>query len=195
MGKKRLDKAIELHKKVVSGGSQDIFNITWHPFYLDPTMPKSGTPIAEKLAQRFGADQVARKQEQLERIGQCDGINFCTNNKIGNTRDEHRLLELARRKGVQHSVADALFRVYFEENGDITSHDTLLTAAENGGLAAVEAREYLSSDAGGDEVDREVEKANRAGIHGVPKFTFNEKFELDGAQEVQDFLEVLAMCR
>ncbi|KAH8893900.1 dsba-like thioredoxin domain-containing protein [Thozetella sp. PMI_491] len=195
IGKKRLDKAIELHKKVVAGGSQDKFNITWHPFSLDPNGPTTGIPTAELTAKRFGTDQVPRIQDRLRRMGECDGISFCIDNKIGNTRDAHRVLELARKKDVQHAVADALFNLYFEKSGDITSHEMLLQAGTAGGLDASECQAWLDGDDGGDVVDSAVEKAKKAGLRGVPQFTINGKFHIDGAQDVKTFLEEFAKAR
>ena len=36
VGKKRLERAIEQHRKTTPGGAEDTFNISWYPFYLDP---------------------------------------------------------------------------------------------------------------------------------------------------------------
>ena len=38
VGKNRLDKAIELHRK---SNPEDTFETTWYPFYLNPDAPKS----------------------------------------------------------------------------------------------------------------------------------------------------------
>ncbi len=169
--------------------------MTWHPFYLDPNAPKTAVPTLQRLAEKFGADQVPRMMERMTRMGASDGIAFSFGNKTGHTRDAHRLLALAKRKGVQSEVADALFHSYFEADGDITSHDTLVAAAEKGGLASDETRKWLDGDEGGDEVDREVSVAYRAGIHGVPKFTINNKFQVDGAQDVETFLDGLVKAK
>ncbi|KAF3357633.1 hypothetical protein VdG1_05736 [Verticillium dahliae VDG1] len=54
VGKSRLDKAIALYQKTVPAGKDDTFTVTWSPFYLDPTSPKQGVPLRERMAQRFG---------------------------------------------------------------------------------------------------------------------------------------------
>ena len=191
LGKKRLDKAIDVYKRVYPGGANDTFTVSWSPFYLDPSLPKHGVPVQQRMAERFGADRVEFMQNRLRMMGQPDGINFTFSGKIGNTRDAHRLIQLGKTKGIetQNRVVTELFRGYFEESGDITSHDLLTSAGEKAGLDPAEIKKWLAEGKGGQEVDREVDLAYRAGIQGVPNFTINDKFTVDGAQDVQVFLE------
>jgi predicted DsbA family dithiol-disulfide isomerase len=197
IAKRRLDKAIELYRKVYPGGKDDVFTISWLPFYLDPTSPEKGTPLLERFHQRFGPDKAAAMQKRLHTIGRQEGIEFSFAGKIGRTRDSHRLIELAGRKGagVQNAVVLELFRSYFEGEGDITGHDTLVEAGVKGGLDRGEVRDWLETGKGGEEVDKEVEEAKEKGIHGVPNFTIQEKYEVDGAQDPQDFIEVFVKVK
>lgn len=129
--------------------------------------------------------------ERLRTVGGQEGIAFSFAGRIGRTRDSHRLIELAGRKGgtdVQNSVVLELFRSYFEGEGDITGLDTLVEAGVKGGLDPA-VRDWLESDMGGKEVDKEVEEAREKGIRGVPYFTINGEFEVDGAQDPQSFME------
>ncbi len=175
------------------GAADDRFNITWLPFYLDPTAPKTGVPINERMAQKFGGpDRVAAMNARMRAMGAPEGINFTQEGKTGNTRDAHRLIQLAKSKGAerQDAVISSLFRAYFEEGGDITSHDELVAAAERGGLDAAEARAWLDDgkDRGGAEVDTEVGEAYDRGVHGVPHFIVNDQAELGGAQDPATFV-------
>ena len=95
----------------------------------------------------------------------------------------------------QGRVVSALFRMYFEQEGDITSREALVGAAEAAGLDGAEARAWLESDGGGKEVDAEVERAYADGIHGVPNFTINGKYQVDGAQDPQVFLAHFAKIK
>jgi predicted DsbA family dithiol-disulfide isomerase len=47
-----------------------------------------------------------------------------------------------------------------------------------GGLGEEETKEWLASDKGGPEVDKEVASAKRRFISGVPNFTVNGKYEV-----------------
>jgi predicted DsbA family dithiol-disulfide isomerase len=130
-------------------------------------------------------------------MGSPEGINFTSKGLVGNTRDAHRLVQLAKSKSLstQDRVIEEIFKSYLEHGGDITSHDMLVAAAEKGGLDAAEAKAWLQSDSGGSEVDKEVGEAYRAGVSGVPNFTINGKFKIDGAQEVQTFVQQLAAAK
>lgn len=91
---------------------------------------------------------------------------------------------------MQTRVIEELFAAYFENEKDITSHETLLEAAEKAGLDKNEAKDWLDSDKGGPEVDKEVQDAYAQNIHGVPNFTINGKYEVGGAQEPAAFVQL-----
>ncbi|KAI1088307.1 DSBA oxidoreductase [Rostrohypoxylon terebratum] len=197
IGKKRVDKAIDLYRKVYPGAKDDTFTVTWAPFYLDPTSPKVGIPITERMVQRFGPERLAALQQRLMLLGREEGINFSFRGKVGNTRDSHRLIQLSKTKGneVENKVVLELFKSYFEGEGDITSHDTLIAAAEKAGLDKAEVKDWLDTGKGGKEVDEEVQEAVVKDIHGVPHFTIQGKYEVDGAQDAQAFLEAFARVK
>lgn len=129
----------------------------------------------------------------LKRFGEAEGINFSFKARIGNTRDAHRLVQLAKTKSneLENSVISALFKLHFEEDGDITSHDVLIAAGEKGGLDKAEVKSWLDEGRGGPEVDKEVEEAYRDGVSGVPNFTINGKYRVEGAQDPEKLVEVL----
>jgi predicted DsbA family dithiol-disulfide isomerase len=99
---------------------------------------------------------------------------------------------LAKTKSLatQTKVIESLFKSYFEEEGDITSHEVLRNAAVSAGLEEKEVDEWLNSDKGGAEVDKEVEEAKRNFINGVPNFTVQGKYEVGGAQDPGVFLRL-----
>ena len=112
-------------------------------------------------------------QGHLARLGKQVGIDFAFGGKTGNTRDSHRLVELAKTKGedMQTKVVEQLFNAYFEVNEDITNQEVLIARAVKAGLNEAEVREWMESGKGGPEVDREVLEANHKFISGVPNFT------------------------
>lgn len=179
------------------GGKDDVFTISWLPFYLDPTAPEKGMPLLERFQQRFGPNKAAAMQDRLRSVGGQHGINFSFASKTGRTRDSHRLIQLAGRKGaaVQNAVVLQLFQSYFEADGDITALDMLLEAGVKGGLDRAEVGDWLETGEGGDQVDKEVEEAKEKGIHGVPYFTIQGKYVVNGAQDPQDFLEVFVRVK
>lgn len=130
--------------------------------------------------------------ERLAQIGNEAGINFKFGGKTGNTRDSHRLIQLGKSKSpeTQTKVVEQLFAAYFENEGDITSHEVLLNAAVKAGLDEKEAKDWLKTDKGGRAVDEEVELAKLNQITGVPNFTIQGKYEVGGAQDSGVFLRL-----
>jgi predicted DsbA family dithiol-disulfide isomerase len=130
--------------------------------------------------------------ERLSQVGRDCGIAFKFGGKTGNTRDSHRLIQLGKTKSpaIQTRVVEELFAAYFEQEGDITNHEILKKAAMKAGLEEKEVVEWLESDKGGKEVDREVEEAQMNQISGVPNFTLQGKYEVGGAQDPGVFLRL-----
>ncbi|TKA78887.1 hypothetical protein B0A49_01652 [Cryomyces minteri] len=191
VGKKRLEKAISSYKSAHSN-SQDTFSTTWAPFYLNPDAPKTGIDKRQHYISRFGEQRTKMMNERLGAIGQAEGINFKFGGKTGNTRDSHRLIQLGKTKSpaLQTRVVEELFTAYFEEEKDITSHEVLQQAGERAGLDAAEVRDWLASDKGGPEVDREVASAKSQFISGVPNFTVQEKYVIEGAEDPSAFVQI-----
>lgn len=206
IGKQKLDQAVTAYK-AQHPNSDDTFSTTWMPFYLNPAAPKTGKahikyyyqPLTvlgvnkqEYYRAKFGGDRATMMYERLSQIGNDVGIDFKYGGKTGNTRDSHRLIQLGKTKSpaVQTRVVEELFAAYFENEGDITSHDTLLSAAVKAGLDKNEAQEWLDSDQGGKAVDEEVEFAKKHQISGVPNFTIQGKYEVGGAQDPSVFLRL-----
>lgn len=191
VGKQKLEQAIKAYKEL-HPESNDTFSTTWMPFYLNPGAPKKGIDKAAYYKSKFGEDRTAMIFERLSQAGKDAGIKFKFGGKTGNTRDSHRLIQLGKSKSpaVQTRVVEELFSAYFENEGDITSHEVLKNAAVKAGLDEKEVKEWLASDKGGKEVDEEVEQAQLNQISGVPNFTIQGKYEVGGAQDPGVFLRL-----
>lgn len=189
VGKNKLDRAIAAHK---SKHPSDSFSVKWHPFYLNPDASKVGVDKGQMMDAKFGPERAAMIFQRLQAVGKNVGINFSPGGKTGNTRDSHRVIEMAGHKSeqVQTKVVENLFAAYFENEKDITSHEVLKAAATKAGIEAEEVDGWLKSNDGGDRVDQEVIEAQMQGISGVPNFTFQGKYELGGAQDPEAFLQV-----
>lgn len=155
---------------------------------------------------KFGADRAAAIFSRLSAAGEADGIAFKFGGNTGATRDSHRLLwyageEEAKKRasagsdagvigGLQTRVVEQLFRAYFEEEKNITDSGVLLDAAVGAGLDRGEVQRLLDSDLGGPEVDQEAQAASRRLVTGVPYFSVQGKYSIEGADEPEAFLEV-----
>ena len=167
VGKRRLERAIELL------GDEATIQVTWRPFQLNPTMPREGIDRQEYRARKFGS--LVRSEQldaQLAAVGREVGLDlrFDRIARTPNTFDAHRLLHLARERGVQDAVAEGLFRAYFVEGRDVGDHAILADVAAAAGLDRDHVARYL---AGTEDValvaDAEAE-GRELGIDGVPFF-------------------------
>jgi len=180
-----------LHKKTYPGGSQDTFNLIWLPYYLDPDAPREGIPLTECFISKYGPERAASRQQRLIDIGLVEGISFSFGCKIGNTRDAHRLIELAKSRYItmQTIIMDRLFEAYFEQNGDITDRAMLREIGVAAGLEAKVVKDWLESDQGGEEVDKQAKAAREGSGSGVPCHVIQGMYNIDGADDPAAFSE------
>ncbi len=166
------------------------FKVNWHPFYLDPT-----SQIEDKYSRyerKFGKERAAQIVPYMAQVGKAEGINFDYGGPIGPTALSHRLIKFASMQSpdLMDMTVESLFKSYFENQGNIFETGPLLKIAEDVGLDRSATETFLKDAIGAKEIDREVEKAQASGVHGVPDFTINGKFKLNGAQESDVFLNV-----
>ncbi|KAE8372281.1 DSBA-like thioredoxin domain-containing protein [Aspergillus bertholletiae] len=197
LGKSRLERAISLYRKTYPGGENDTFTLSWHPFYLDPRAPRKGINIKEYLASRMSPAQMKIMTAHMAEMGRAEGLNYTFDGKFGHTRDAHRVVQLAKTKGseVENRVVGTIMKSFFEEGGDITSKEMLVEAAVHGGLERGETANWLNEGKGGNTVDKEVEAAVLKGVKGVPRFYIDEKYEVYGAQDVEEFLQQIILAK
>jgi len=191
VGKKKLEKGISAYKSA-HPDSSDTFSTTWLPFYLNPGAPEEGIDKLQMYYSRFGEENTKVMQQRPAAIGKANDIAFKFGGKTGNTRDSHRLIQLGKTKSpaLQTRVVEELFKAYFENEQDITSHKVLREAGVRAGLDEAEVKEWLNSGKGGSEVDKEVKRAQASDIHGVPNFTIQGKYEVGGAQDPEAFVQI-----
>ena len=186
IGKRRLEKAIAAH-----AGRGDV-RVRWHPFQLNPQMPKAGVNRREYHTAKFGSwERSLALDAQVAAAGRAEGIPFAHDKieRTPNTLDAHRLIWLAEKEGVQNAVVEALFRAYFTEGRDISHTPTLLDVVAGAGLERERAEAVLGSDEGLAAIRAAEEEAHRAGVQGVPFSVINSTITLSGAMEASAFLD------
>ncbi|KAG2177884.1 hypothetical protein INT43_003131 [Umbelopsis isabellina] len=187
VGKRRLEKAIKNYQTVNPGAK---FDINWYPFELDPTLTREPVSKVERYASKFGAARSKQIIEHMKSIGKEEGINFDYGGVTASTIDSHRLVEWAKEQGKQDEVIEELFKLYFEETGNIGDLEQLAGVAERIGLSKENALEYLKSDKGVKSVKEKIYKSQVEGINGVPNFTIQDKYTFSGAQPPEAFFNV-----
>lgn len=146
---------------------------------------------------KFGAQRTKVMQGHLARLGKQVGINFAFGGRTGKTRDSHRLIHLGKTKGeaVETKVVESLFNAYFESEENITDREVLIARGVKAGLPEQEVRDWIEQGKGGEEIDKEVAAAKHQSISGVPNFTVNGKYEIQGAEEPAAFLQIFSQIK
>jgi predicted DsbA family dithiol-disulfide isomerase len=185
IGKRRLEKAITL------AGREDV-RVRWHPFQLNPRMPKAGMNRKEYRTAKFGSwERSLALDAQVTASGQAEGIPFDFERitRTPNTLDAHRLIWLADKEGIQDAVVEAVFRAYFTEGRDISDLPTLLDVAAGAGLARKRAEAVLNGDDGMEAIRAAEDQARRNEVRAVPFFLINNSVALSGAMDSSAFLD------
>jgi predicted DsbA family dithiol-disulfide isomerase len=185
VGKRRLERALE------TAGYANRARVTWRPFELNPTMPKSGMDRRAYLDAKFGGKEARREIEEcLAKAGEADGLVFAFDRieRTPNTFDAHRLIWFAGQQGCQDEVAEALFHSYFTKGREIGSLTSLAEIASDCGINRKETEQFLASDRAVQEVRAEEATGHRLGIRGVPYFVLNGSITISGAQPPDIFV-------
>ena len=188
IGKTELDRALEanpLHP----------FEIEWHPFQLNPDMPRSGMDRVEYLETKFGG-QVGAAQAYAPIVARAEElglkIDFPAIERTPNTLNAHRLIHWAGLEGRQTPMVSALFRAYFQEGRDIGNDAVLIDIAEKLEMDPEMVAKLLTSDADVDDIKKRDAHAREKGVTGVPTFIVGNRHAVPGAQPVSLWAEVIA---
>ena len=179
IGKRHLERALAILDK------QGLhFTVAWHPFQLNPDMPREGVERAQYRLAKFGSAERSRQlDERITETAATVGLEFHLDRltRTPNTLDAHRLIRLAGQHGVQDGVVEALFEGYFCDGADIGNAEVLTRLGVEGGLERDDITAMLASDAGLKEVAAADRMARNAGIQGVPSFALQGHVLFSGA--------------
>jgi predicted DsbA family dithiol-disulfide isomerase len=190
IGKRRLEAALELYRQRRPDARAP--GIVFHPFELNPDLPREGIARADYIAKKFGARGYSA-HDRLVHAGAQLGIAFAFDRieRQPNTLAAHALIERARMSGVQGTVKEALLKAFFVDGLDLTDEETLVRVAADAGLERKEAEAAVADENLRRAVADEEEKARAMGVHGVPFFIFNSRLAVEGAQPPETLLEAM----
>lgn len=180
LGKKNFEDALRQF------AHRDDVDVVYRSFELDPSAAKDATtPTAERLATKYrmSPEQVQAAQQQMEQRAAQAGLTFRMSNlRSGSTWDAHRLLQLARERGLQPELVERLHRAYFTEQESVFDRASLARLAADVGLDPAEVAAVLDSDQYSAEVTADEETAQALGATGVPFFVIDRRYGISGAQ-------------
>ncbi|UWQ55661.1 DsbA family oxidoreductase [Leisingera caerulea] len=187
IGKTHLDKAL-------AEVPDHPFVIEWHPFQLNPDMPREGMDRRDYLERKFGGKEGAVKAyapvvEHAEKAGLT--INFEAMKRTPNTLDAHRLIHWAGIEGKQTQVVDALFKAYFVDAKDIGDHAVLAEIAQEAGMEADVAARLLEGDNDVQEIRDRDAHSRKMGVTSVPTFIVASQHAVPGAQPPELWKQVI----
>ena len=182
IGSVRLDKAIAALPPDVT---VDVEN---HPFYLDPTTPPEGYDVGEMLREKYGREPEAiwaRAEGEARKSG--IDLDLSKQPRTFPTQKAHTLVRLARPKGTQHPLANAIAAAYFLDHRQVNEPEVLAEIATHHGFTREEALADIDDPRELDVSHGLAVAAARQGIEGVPFFIFDHRFTMSGAQPEEVF--------
>ena len=188
VGKSNLDRAL-------ADRADHPFLIQWHPFQLNPDMPREGVAKRVYLEEKFGGKaRVDAIHERLREVAHDAGVDMDPDKpqRMPNTLDAHRLIHWAGIEGRQPDVVDRLMRGYWAEGRDIGDHDTLATIAGEAGMDPAATLRLLRTDADADDIAARDADARSKGVTSVPTFLIAQQYVVTGAQPPDLWGKVIA---
>lgn len=188
IGKAHLDRALQDHPN-------HPFAIEWHPFQLNPEMPREGMDRRAYLEGKFGGKEGAVKAyapvvEHAEKAGL--NINFEAMQRTPNTLDAHRLIHWAGIEGRQTAAVSALFKAYFVDARDIGDAEVLADIADSIEMDAAVVTRLLESDVDAQDIRDRDAHSRKMGVNSVPTFIIANAHAVPGAQPPELWAQVIA---
>lgn len=187
IGKANLDRAMESRPN-------HVFQVQWHPFQLNPDMPKEGVGHVDYLAAKFGSREKAiqamlQVAEHAKKAGAEIDMEKVT--RLPNTLDAHRLIHWAGIEGRQTAMVARLFKAHWREGADIGDAATLARLADEVGMDAAAVARLLATNADADDIRARDMDARQKGVTAVPTFLIAQQYVVSGAQPVEMWQQVI----
>lgn len=186
VGKKRLEKAIKEWNGIQ-------IEIEWHPFQLDPNIPKEGLDRDTYLTNKFGnLEESLEMTKRLVENGKEEGITFNFGDEwlAVNTLLLHQLLHVAGEEGFKDALKERFMKAYFDENLHLNNTDVLSSLMAEYDWSAEKTKQIVADDLVAYSVKQEIAHFQQRGVNSVPFFIINDKYGISGAQPVSAFLEI-----
>lgn len=191
IGKRNYEAALEQF-----ADSKDV-EIEWHSFQLDPTISahtENKSNVYQYLADRKGIsyEESVRMHQAVIQTAKAAGLTYNLDKAIvANSYDAHKMIQLAKTKGLGDEAEERLFLAYFTEGVDVGDPPQLLKLGKEIGLESEEITAAIESDEYAYKVKQDIQEAQSIGVTGVPFFVFNRKYAISGAQPSSLFLQTL----
>ncbi len=140
IGKRRLESALAEVSDI------DV-QVRWHPFFLNPWVPREGISRDEYLTTKFGSVEAYGKiASRVVDAAASEGLQYNPGKvkRQPNTIDCHRLIHWAEASGKSAAVKQRLMELYFRDGGDLTAR--LRQHDRRGGVGDLRDRTTCAGD-------------------------------------------------
>ncbi|QDY80797.1 DsbA family oxidoreductase [Streptomyces qinzhouensis] len=165
-------------------------------YELDPDRPKGEVEtVVEVLMRIYGRsrEEAVAMEEHVATNARAEGLPYRTDDRDhGNTFDIHRVLHLAKVRGLQGELLDLVYRANFADERSVYDDGVLIALAVEAGLDEAEVRGVVADrEAYAAEVRADEREASEMGAKGVPFFVFDRRYGVSGGQPAELFTQAL----
>lgn len=198
LAKNRLDLALAQLPPEVS--SKVSFKVHFLPYQLYPSFGPAQDKYAWQRDRKYDGskEKMDMYVEYMSTLGEASGIKFSFGGDIADTLQAHRVIQYFQENtGAEtaNRLIDALYKMYFEEEKNPSSRETLVAACVEAGIDGEKARAVVEDESEGSvEVKAALRESVANAIDSVPHIIFEGKkrdLTLVGAKEVHEY--VMAM--
>ena len=156
---------------------------------IHPETPAEGMPVSEL---GYPPERWVRMMENLNRMGEAEGIVFSDRTFTTNSHMSLLLAEAAKEEGKEifEALNEGLFRAYFTEGRNIGDPQVLRDVAQAVGVSSGRIGQAWSDAAYEKRLARDHEAAAEIGITGIPTFIVDGRWIIEGAVPVEMLREV-----
>ncbi|MGW0857572.1 DsbA family oxidoreductase [Streptomyces sp. NPDC002690] len=190
IGKARFEKGL------AGFAHRDQVEVVHRSFELDPGRAKDDIAlVTDMLAQKYGRsrEEVLAMEGTVAANAQAEGLGYRSEGRDhGSTFDIHRLLHLAKARGLQDELLTLAYRANFAEERSVYDDAVLVDIAVEAGLDEAEARAVLADPtAYADDVRADEREASELGANAVPFFVLDRRYGISGGQPTEVFAQAL----
>lgn len=191
IGQHRLDKVLA---ERFSGLAVDIEH---HPVMLTPDCPSAGVRIADLLKSRFGVTNPSQAWARPHAEARASGLDLDLGRQpfAYPTLSAHTLIRLARPRGTQHALADAISKAYFMDALNISDPQVLADIAAQHGFERDAVITLLTDRHALAETQRQVTRSFENGVRSVPHFVFDQRMAINGGRSEGELAGAIAAAQ
>lgn len=139
---------------------------------------------------------VFTKFTQIKNMASAVGLNYDMEHIPDiSTEDAHRLTLWAQERNMHTALNNRIFKAYFEECQDISSHTVLAKLAQEVGLPEQEALDLLADhDAYREQLFIDYNEAGEHEVDLIPHYTFEDKIDIMGIMTLDSIRKHIEMA-